>query len=68
MASKYYAKVNEKNCVACGSCVLACVRGAVQVIKGSYARIDERKCVGCGLCAKECPTGCIARLEREELV
>ena len=65
MASKRYAAVNRKDCVACGTCVLACPRKALSVVRGCYAAVDADICVGCGLCTKVCPTGCIATLDRE---
>lgn len=59
MLSKKYAFVERKNCVACGTCISACPKIAIQIVKGCYASIDEQSCVGCGKCAKACPTGCI---------
>ena len=64
MASKRYAQVNRKVCVACGTCLRACPRGAIAVVKGCYAAIDPAVCVGCGLCAKACPADCIELKER----
>lgn len=53
------AFVNQSECVACGSCMDVCPRGAVSVWRGSFAVVDEGLCVGCGQCAKECPASVI---------
>lgn len=66
MASKNCARVDRKRCVACGACVKACAKAAIQVYKGCYAVVDETVCVGCGLCAKTCPAACVAVEERGE--
>ena len=63
---KKNAVVDRKVCVACGSCVKVCPRGAISVYKGCYADVDIEKCVGCGLCAKTCPASCIEVKERSE--
>ena len=63
---KKNAVVDRKVCVACGSCVKVCPRGAISVYKGCYADVDLDKCVGCGLCAKTCPASCIEVKERSE--
>ena len=63
---KKNAVVDRKVCVACGSCVKVCPRGAISVYKGCYADVDVEKCVGCGLCAKTCPASCIEVKERSE--
>ena len=53
------AKVAQDDCVACGSCVKVCPKGAIRVYKGLYARVDETLCIGCGRCAAECPAAII---------
>ena len=63
---KKNAVVDRKVCVACGSCVKVCPKGAISVYKGCYADVDIEKCVGCGLCAKTCPASCIEVKERSE--
>ena len=63
---KKNAVVDRKVCVACGSCVKVCPKGAISVYKGCYAEVDLEKCVGCGMCARTCPAGCIEVKERSE--
>ncbi|MFX1259612.1 MAG: 4Fe-4S binding protein [Promethearchaeota archaeon] len=52
--SSYRARVNEDNCIACGSCVEKCPMEAIE-LENSFAVIDENKCIGCGVCAHHCP-------------
>jgi len=65
MASKKYAKVNTKRCVACGVCVKECPKSAIHIFKGCFAVIDKEICLGCGKCATNCPANSIEVLERE---
>lgn len=58
------AIVDQTGCVACGSCIKICPKGAISVWKGCFVRVSEERCVGCGLCAKTCPAGCISVKER----
>jgi len=64
LRKKLKAHVAQADCVACGSCVKVCPKGAVKVYKGLYAQVDEAICVGCGRCAAECPA---AIIEMEEV-
>lgn len=66
MASKKYARVDKRQCVACGVCMKECPMNAVSVWKGCYAVVDETTCIGCGKCARSCPVGCISAIVREE--
>ena len=56
---KRKALVSRSGCVACGSCVKVCPKGAIKVYKGLYAQVDEALCIGCGRCAAECPAAII---------
>jgi dihydropyrimidine dehydrogenase (NAD+) subunit PreA len=64
------AKIDEKKCIGCQLCVVACHDGAHQCIhppKGANGDaalrvpvVDEKECVGCNLCQIVCPvSGCI---------
>jgi NAD-dependent dihydropyrimidine dehydrogenase PreA subunit len=52
--SSYLAKVNEEDCVGCGTCVEKCPMEAVE-LQDTIAAINEDKCIGCGICAHHCP-------------
>ena len=65
MASKRFARVDERRCVSCGTCERECPREAVKVWRGCYAVVDEQLCVGCGACSRACPADCIELVERE---
>ncbi len=52
---KKRAYVDQKRCVACGSCVKVCPLKAIQILRGIHAEVDWNRCVGCGRCAAECP-------------
>nr|UWI50762.1 4Fe-4S binding protein [Clostridioides difficile] len=56
---KKYANILEDECVACGSCIKVCPRGAISVPHGISAKIDRDLCVGCGICEKICPASVI---------
>ncbi len=60
---KKYAYVSQADCVACGSCIKVCPRGAITVPKGIYAVVDRDLCVGCGICAKACPASIIEEVQ-----
>ena len=52
--SKKLARVGRE-CVACGTCMGVCPRGAIRVVSGVAARVDGAACVGCGKCEQHCP-------------
>lgn len=56
---KRYAVVNQKECVACGTCIKVCPKNALSIPKGIYAVVDLERCIGCSLCAKSCPASVI---------
>lgn len=56
---KRYAVVNQKECVACGTCVKVCPKAALSIQKGIYAEVDLEKCIGCSMCVKVCPASVI---------
>ncbi len=55
--TSYLAKINEENCVACGTCVEKCNAEAIEL--EDTAIVDEERCIGCGLCAYHCPEDAI---------
>ncbi|MFC1998432.1 CoB--CoM heterodisulfide reductase iron-sulfur subunit A family protein [Chloroflexota bacterium] len=54
--------VNMDECVACGTCALACPFIAINVVETDgkkHAQVNEAMCKGCGTCAATCPNGAI---------
>jgi uncharacterized Fe-S center protein len=48
----------SKKCTGCGSCVAACLYGALS-LKKKKAAIDRERCVGCGACMHACEFGAL---------
>lgn len=65
---KKKAYVVKDKCVACGTCVKVCPRGAIKIIEGVFAEVDENKCIGCTICAKECPASIIEMVAKKEVI
>jgi dihydropyrimidine dehydrogenase (NAD+) subunit PreA len=63
------AKIDEKACIGCQLCVVACHDGAHQCIhppksEGRVPVVDEAECVGCNLCKIICPVpNCISMVQ-----
>jgi ferredoxin len=49
------------SCIACGTCVETCPRGAITLEE--TAVIDPQLCNGCGLCINDCSYGALALAE-----
>ncbi|MBD3337795.1 MAG: 4Fe-4S dicluster domain-containing protein [Candidatus Lokiarchaeota archaeon] len=60
--SSYTVKLNEKNCVGCGTCVEKCPMEAI-TLQNDLAILEMSRCVGCGVCVHQCPNEAI-ELER----
>ncbi|MGZ3688803.1 MAG: NAD-dependent dihydropyrimidine dehydrogenase subunit PreA [Bdellovibrionota bacterium] len=62
---KTIAKIEQKDCIQCGLCYIACEDTSHQSISqlkhaGSVKyEVIEEECVGCNLCALVCPVNCI---------
>lgn len=54
-------------CMGLGTCVRACVFGAMSLQNG-LAVVDIEKCVGCGTCAAQCPRGVLSMIPRKTKV
>jgi ferredoxin len=55
--TNFYARVDARQCTACGACVDRCQMDAIRIEE--TAEIISDRCIGCGLCVTECPTNAI---------
>jgi len=60
--------IDEGKCDGCGSCVIACAEGALQIIGGKAKLVSDTYCDGLGACIGECPRGAITIEQREASV
>ncbi|MFQ6071826.1 MAG: 4Fe-4S dicluster domain-containing protein [Methanosarcinales archaeon] len=61
----FIEKNNPENCISCGRCYKACMRGVFKLIdhpSSDYlgrhkvmAIVNDGNCIGCGACAAACP-------------
>jgi len=61
-ASGSVCEVNERKCMGCGACIVACTYGAIEfreTRQGKKAVVNPVICKGDGLCNAKCPTGAI---------
>jgi dihydropyrimidine dehydrogenase (NAD+) subunit PreA len=70
---KIIAEINERKCIQCQLCYIACEDGAHQAIglpKNNGSRIPyiiEENCVGCNLCSLVCPVEeCITMVRKDD--
>ncbi|MFO8102345.1 MAG: 4Fe-4S binding protein [Dehalococcoidia bacterium] len=47
-------KVNEANCIGCGSCALLCPQEALEVSASFIVEVDSRICTECLICLNCC--------------
>jgi len=52
------AKVDEKACTGCSTCIDVCPAEAITLEK-EKAKIDASACVDCETCVDECPSSAI---------
>lgn len=55
-------------CLGMGSCVKACVFGAMVMGPGGIPRVIKEKCTGCGACASVCPRNVIKMIPANQEV
>ncbi|MFH2091980.1 MAG: FAD-dependent oxidoreductase [Pseudomonadota bacterium] len=48
-------KVCRIGCLGLGTCVTACLFGALSIGKDGLPKVDQTKCTGCGACERICP-------------
>jgi uncharacterized Fe-S center protein len=59
MHSSSSPKIDEKVCIACGSCIKDCPETAITYNDQHKAQIDEKLCIGCGQCIASCHYGAV---------
>jgi formate hydrogenlyase subunit 6/NADH:ubiquinone oxidoreductase subunit I len=65
--SRFVARVNSDECIACGICAdERCPMKAIE-IRDDNAIVDTAKCIGCGLCVTGCLAEAIKLSEREQI-
>lgn len=52
-------KVCRIGCLGLGTCVKACMFGALSIGKEGLPVVDQEKCTGCGACERACPKNII---------
>jgi ferredoxin len=57
-------KIHEGKCTGCGTCIIACAEGALEIVDGKAKLISEKYCDGLGNCLT-CPEGAITIEQRE---
>jgi len=76
---RYLLVLDEKRCVGCEICKIACPAEAIEIIKPARIEgeklerptitIDENKCRFCGICSAICPFGALTlRINDEEVI
>ena len=52
-------KVCRIGCLGLGTCVKACMFGALYIGSDGLPKVDQKKCTGCGACERVCPKNII---------
>ena len=55
-------KINNDDCMACGTCKEFCPNAAIENNSGTYEILPDI-CIGCGICAETCPAEAIFEVE-----
>lgn len=63
--SNYFARVDDAECIGCGTCLERCQMDAIDLVE-DMARINLDRCIGCGLCVTTCPTEAMALIKKSE--
>lgn len=52
-------RIDQKECIGCGTCMEQCPTKAVTIVKGEYSILADY-CIECGACAARCPMKAIS--------
>lgn len=52
-------RIDQKECIGCGTCMEQCPTKAVTIVKGEYSILADY-CIECGACAAQCPMKAIS--------
>jgi Pyruvate/2-oxoacid:ferredoxin oxidoreductase delta subunit len=67
VSSNYIARVDEDECIECGSCAEACPVNAIEDgIDNCTPVVNESICLGCGVCALSCQSESLKLVPREQ--
>jgi len=58
--ANYVAKIDEDECIGCGTCVEKCHNQVLELNDDGKAELVGEECIGCGVCAYFCPENAIA--------
>jgi len=65
VASNYFARVRQEDCIGCEECVARCQMEALSVVDG-IAQVAAERCIGCGVCVPACPQGAMTLVPKPE--
>lgn len=58
-------EIDNELCNGCGTCLVSCAEGALEIVAGKARLVAEKYCDGLGACLGECPTGALRVIDRE---
>lgn len=68
VTSNYIARVDEEDCIECGTCAEYCPINAIKMPENGIPEINLSLCMGCGVCALNCSTETLKLAKRPQRV
>ncbi|MGQ9669484.1 MAG: 4Fe-4S dicluster domain-containing protein [Desulfosoma sp.] len=65
VASNYFARVRQEDCIGCETCEERCQMEAIAMVEAT-AHVDAKRCIGCGVCVPTCPQEAIVLEAKSE--
>lgn len=62
IVSPFMAQIDQKACIACGTCADRCPINAITM--NHVADVDQDKCLGCGVCVPKCAEDAVKLIRR----